>query len=131
MQVVDHARITQRLRGAVQPRIARGVDGVEVGVGLGRHIVLQHRVVEDVAQIAHAVDAFELVSQLGDLLNLILDLGHIVQDLEDGLNEVGDVHHGNALRSGVADTQSAGDEASGSGEFETRLHVTLLRLVDD
>jgi hypothetical protein len=99
--VVDHAHVAQRLRRAVQARVPRRVDRVEVGVGLGRHVVPQHRVVEDVAEVADAVDAVDLALQLVDLLDLVVDLGDAFEHLQDRLDQVGNIDDGDALRAGA------------------------------
>jgi hypothetical protein len=101
------------------------------GVGLGRHIVAQQRVVEDIAEIADAADAAELLLQLHDLLHLVVDRGDVVHHLLDGLDQIGRVDDRDALSLRSLRDECAGDEADGSDEPEMCAHGNAPELEGD
>ena len=117
---------------AAQAGVAQTVHDVEVGVSLGGDVVLEQRVVEHGAEVAVAVDAFELVLQLDDLLDLVADLGDVVHHLLHGLNQVGSVDDGDAAGVGQGCGEAAGDDtrddardSSETGELGARFHGEL------
>jgi hypothetical protein len=85
-------------------------------------VVLERRAVENVAEVAVAVDARELSLHLPDLLDLVLDLGDVVHHLLDRLHQVGNVDHRNALGVYVGDGQAGRDGER--GEAEALVHGT-------
>jgi hypothetical protein len=89
--VVDHAGVAQGLRRGVQAAVAGAGDGVDKVVRVRRHVVLQRRAVRHRAEHAHAVHAGNLRLQLADLLDLVVDLGDVVDHLLDGLHQVGGI----------------------------------------
>ena len=119
--VVDHARVAQRLARRCQPAVPGSVDAVDDGVDVGGDVVSQSCAVEHVAEVSHSVDAGDLALQLPNLLDLVLDLGDVVDHLLDRLDQVRDVDDGDALRVAWAAGQRRSDGES--GDAKAMLHV--------